>query len=199
MKYLILFPLFLFISCNSTEKKITESPISTEIAEKPIEEAIEVIPVPIATHFDYPVGKPNGKGYYNAQAFGKNNHLGDDWNAVTGGNTDLGDPIYAIANGKVTFAENIGGGWGNVIRITHRLPDSTFVESLYAHCNEIFVSRDLLIKRGAQIGTIGTANGAYLAHLHFEMRDDLELPIGGGYSRDTNGYLIPTKFIKEHR
>jgi len=49
------------------------------------------------------------------------------------------------------------------------------------------------------IGTIGTANGSYLAHLHFEIRDDLELPIGGGYSSDIEGYLNPTEFIKEHR
>ncbi len=27
------------------------------------------------------------RGYYNAQVFGKNNHLGDDWNGVGGGNT----------------------------------------------------------------------------------------------------------------
>lgn len=160
---------------------------------------VKEITIPIAHHFDFPVGKTNGKGYYNAQEFGANNHLGDDWNAVTGGNSDLGDPIYAIANGKVNFAADIGGGWGKVIRITHRLPDSTFVESLYAHCDTILVSKDSIIDRGDQIGTIGTANGAYLAHLHFEMRDDLELPVGGGYSEDTKGYLNATEFIEEHR
>ena len=37
------------------------------------------------------------------------------------------------------------------------------------------------------------------AYLHFEIRDDIELPIGGGYSGDTKGYLDPTKFIKENR
>ncbi|MEM8889827.1 MAG: M23 family peptidase, partial [Bacteroidota bacterium] len=39
-----------------------------------------------STAFDYPVGKPDARGYYNAQGFQKNNHLGDDWNANTGGN-----------------------------------------------------------------------------------------------------------------
>lgn len=66
MKFLILFSLLLFISYNSTEKKTTESTILTDIAEKPFQEVIQAIPVPIATHFDYPVGKPDGKGYYNA-------------------------------------------------------------------------------------------------------------------------------------
>ena len=75
----------------------------------------------IASSFDMPVGVPNSKGYYNAQPFGKNNHLGDDWNGTGGGNSDLGDPIYAIANGKITFSHNIAGGWGNVIKICHNI------------------------------------------------------------------------------
>jgi len=49
-----------------------------------------------ANRFDFPVGKPDAKGYYNAQIFGKNNHLGDDWNGANGGNSDLGEPIYAV-------------------------------------------------------------------------------------------------------
>lgn len=152
----------------------------------------------IAVRFDFPVGKPDAKGYYNAQKFGANLHLGDDWNAVTGGNSDLGDPIFSIANGYVDFAENYGGGWGNVIRITHHLPDGQKIESLYAHCDTIFVQMNKWVKRGDKIGTIGTANGAYLAHLHLEIRDSL-MPIGGGYSDDQAGFLDPTHFIKSHR
>ena len=63
----------------------------------------------------------------------ENDHLGEDWNGVRGGNTDLGDPIYSIAHGYVSFAKNIGGGWGNVIRITHYINPNRKVESLYAH------------------------------------------------------------------
>jgi len=152
----------------------------------------------IADSFDFPVGKPNAKGYYNAQKFGKNNHLGEDWNAVTGGDSDLGDPIYATANGYVKFAEDVGGGWGNIIRILHKLPNGKKVESLYAHCDSILVKKRQWIKKGTKIGTIGTANGQYLAHLHFELRDRVNMPIGGGYSLNTDGYLNPTKFIKNH-
>jgi len=153
----------------------------------------------IANHFDYPVGKPDAKGYYNAQKFGDNAHLGDDWNAVTGGNSDLGDPIYSIANGYVSFADDIAGGWGNVIRIIHKLPDGNYVESIYAHCDTILIEKGLWLKKGVKIGTIGNAGGLYYAHLHFEIRSEIAMPIGGGYSTNTKGYLDPSKFIKTHR
>ena len=153
----------------------------------------------IAKNFDYPVGKPDAEGYYNAQPYGKNNHLGEDFNAKTGGNSDLGDPIYAVANGKVTFAKDVGGGWGNVIRIIHILPDSTQIESLYAHCDQLKVSKGSWVNIGDEIGTIGTAHGQYYAHLHFEIRSTPGMPIGGGYSKNTSGYLNPTIFIESHR
>ena len=149
--------------------------------------------------YDYPVGKPNAIGYYNAQKFGQNNHLGEDWNAVTGGNSDLGDPIYTIANGEVSFAKNIGGGWGNVIRILHYESSGVCVESLYAHCNTILVKKGDLVQRGQQIGTIGNAGGQYLAHLHFELRSDTSLPIGPGYAGVKEGYLNPSEYIKQNR
>jgi len=151
----------------------------------------------IATGFDFPVGKPDAHGYYNAQKFKENNHLGDDWNGVGGGNSDLGDAIYSTANGYVSFAEDIGGGWGNVIRIIHKYKDK-YYESVYAHCQTIKIKKGDFVKKGTWIATIGNANGIYLAHLHLELRDDIFMDIGGGYSENTKGYLDPTKFIKEH-
>lgn len=153
----------------------------------------------IADGFDYPVGKPDANGYYNAQPYGRNTHLGDDWNGLGGGDSDLGDPIYNIAHGKVVYAEDFGGAWGNVIRIVHYLPDSSKVESLYAHCDTMMVAKGNWVKRGVQIATIGNNHGGYPAHLHLELRDDLTLPIGKGYSSQTEGYLNPTEFIKNHR
>ncbi|WP_235015701.1 M23 family metallopeptidase [Aquimarina sp. AU58] len=151
----------------------------------------------IASDFDYPIGKSNAEGYYNAQKFRENNHLGDDWNGTGGGNTDLGDPIYTIANGYVSFAKDIKGGWGNVIRIIHRYKGK-YYESVYAHCDSIFVKEGDFVKKGALIATIGNANGIYLAHLHLEIRDDIFMDIGGGYANDRSGYLDPTKFINNN-
>lgn len=155
----------------------------------------------IVDGFDFPVGKPNAKGYYNAQKFTVNHHLGEDWNAVTGGNSDLGHPIYSTAHGVVTSAKNEGGGWGNVIRVVHKtnLEKYPYVESFYAHCDTILVQKGQFIKRGEQIGTIGNNNGQYYAHLHFEMRWNVDMKIGGGYSQNIYGYLNPTKFIQKNR
>ncbi|MEW7277521.1 M23 family metallopeptidase [Aquimarina sp. 2201CG1-2-11] len=88
---------------------------------------------------------------------------------------------------------------GNVIRIWHQVDDKTIVESLYAHCDKILIKEERFVKQGEKIGTIGNAGGIYLAHLHFEIRDSLFLPIRKGYSVFTEGYLNPTLFIKSHR
>ena len=56
---------------------------------------------------------------YNAQHFAENNHLGDDLNGIGGENSDLGDPIYAVAGGRVLLARDGGSAWGNVIIVLH--------------------------------------------------------------------------------
>ncbi len=176
-------------------EKISTAPLKLETTYK---ELFSENATYIANAFDFPVGKPNAKGYYNAQIFRENNHLGDDWNGVGGGNSDLGDPIYAIGNGYVSEAKDYKGGWGNVVRIVH-LHNGVLYESLYAHCDTILVKPKQFIKKGDQIATIGNCNGAYYAHLHLEIRDSVNLDIGSGYSTNTKGYLDPTAFIKKNR
>jgi len=152
--------------------------------------------------FDYPVGIPNAKGYFKAQNFGDDQHLGEDWNAISGGNTDLGDPVHVIANGLVTFSKDVCCGWGNVIRVVHYLPNNSetpFVESVYAHLNNRRVQPGDLVKRGEKIGSIGTANGRYMAHLHLELRSFINMSLGPGYSKDIFGFFVPTDFIDKNR
>ncbi len=183
-----------FISCKEQKEK------DVVIAEKVTQPIIEApsIKTPLETKdFDFPVGKPKAKGYYNAQAFGENYHLGDDWNGTGGGNTDLGDNVFTIGNGVVISAENLGGGWGNVVRILHK-QDGVLYESIYAHLDSIVVKEGQEISKGLKIGTIGNADGIYLAHLHLEIRDKINMDIGGGYSENTEGYLDPTLFINTH-
>jgi len=151
---------------------------------------------PACDGFDFPVGAPDAVGYYDAQPFGTNDHLGNDWNGNGGGDSDLGDPVHAVAAGIVTEAIDRGGGWGNVVRITHACGDR--VESLYAHLDTMEVTIGATVTRGQRVGTIGTASGQYRAHLHFELRDRY-LPIGGGYDSVHTGYLDPKAYIERHR
>lgn len=153
----------------------------------------------LAKTFSFPVGNGTAKNYYNAQKFRENNHLGEDWNINTGGNADLGEPILSIANGFVLFAEDVKGGWGNVIRILHKTRKGQFVESLYAHCDSIFIKKGDYVEEKQQIGTIGTAHGKYLAHLHFELRNKPNMPLGGGYSKNASDFLCPTEFIENNQ
>lgn len=149
-----------------------------------------------STGFVFPVGDTSYGGYYNAKKFDVDNHLGDDWNGVGGGDTDLGDPIYASASGYVFFARDTGiESWGNVIRIVHKYKGK-YYETLYAHCDEINIEENTIVPTGGRIGTIGNSNGQYLAHLHFELRDDVTLGLGHGYDVNKNGYLNPTTFIE---
>jgi len=155
----------------------------------------------VSDGFDFPVGIPDADKYYNARPYRKFNHLGEDWNAVTGGNTDLGHPFYSISNGIVVDVGHKGPGWGNVIRVIHYNDnlETDYVESLYAHCDTILVQVNQPVLKGEQIGTIGTANGAYMAHLHLEIRDSINQVLGMGYSPRTDGFVKPTDFIEANR
>src|SRR2546423_2094860 len=80
---------------------------------------LELESIPTATHFDFPLGNENGAMAYNAQHFTENKHLGDDLNGIGGENSDLGDPIYAIADGRVLLARDGGPRLGNRVIFLH--------------------------------------------------------------------------------
>ena len=158
--------------------------------------------LPTAARFDFPIGSENGALAYNAQPFTENRHLGDDLNGIGGENSDLGDPIYAIADGRVLQAREAGPGWGNIIIVLHAYEENgtrKFVQSYYAHVDTILVEPRQEVRRGEKIATVGTANGKYWAHLHFEMREFIGPFIGEGYRDDTSGWIDPSAFIASHR
>jgi Peptidase family M23 len=163
---------------------------------------LELESVPTASHFDFPLGNENGAMAYNAQRFTENKHLGDDLNGIGGENSDLGDPIYAIADGRVLLARDGGPSWGNVVILLHAYLENgerKYVQSYYGHVQDMLVHPGETVKRGQEIATVGTANGRYFAHLHFEMREFITPFIGPGYRQDTRGWINPTKFIETHR
>ena len=163
---------------------------------------LELESLPIAARFDYPLGSEHGALAYNAQRFTENQHLGDDLNGIGGENSDLGDPIYAVADGRVLLAREAGPGWGNVIILLHAYVENgqrKYVQSYYGHLESILAHPGEDVRRGQKIATVGTAGGRYFAHLHFEMREFITPFIGLGYREDTRGWLDPAAFIEAHR
>ena len=162
-----------------------------------------------ANSFAYPVGETEyvtekndwSDSWYNTQDFGENRHLGEDWNKTTGGDTDCGEPVFATADGTVVFGGDAGPGWGNVVIIEHLGEGGTTMRSLYGHLDTITKDRGV-VRRREQIGTIGSANGRYKCHLHFELRwreCPLWTEVGPGYSDNRHGWIDPSEFIERTR
>ena len=173
-----------------------------------ISPAFQIVPalflasLPTAARFDFPIGSENGALAYNAQPFTQNNHLGDDLNGIGGENSDLGDPVYAVADGRVLLAEESGPVWGNIIIVLHAYEENgarKYLQSYYGHVDKILVKPKQKVQRGEQIATVGTADGRYWAHLHFEMREFTTPFVGPGYREDTRGWIDPSAFIAGHR
>ncbi len=81
---------------------------------------------PAADGFDFPMGDPDAHGcyvsnkkkfcgWYVSVAFGQKYslgiHPGEDWNGKGGGNTDDGQPVFAVANGRVIYARDADEPW----------------------------------------------------------------------------------------
>lgn len=162
----------------------------------------ELAALPTATRFDFPLGSEHGAFAYNAQPFTESRHLGDDLNGIGGENSDFGDPVYAIADGRVFAARDGGPGWGNIIIVLHAYEENgqrKYVQSYYAHVDRMLVAPQQNVRRGEAIATVGSAKGRYLAHLHFEMREFVTPFVGPGYRDDTRGWINPAEFIRQHR
>lgn len=169
--------------------------------------AAQQVKINLADGFDFPIGKPNAEGYYKARGLRLRapQHFGEDWNGRAGGDSDLGAPVYAIADGIVTFAHNVRTGWGNVVLTRHAYRDPAtgqvkFCDTLNGHLNDIMVKVGQSVKRGQQIGTIGSNFGMYPAHLHFEIRHNITIGMQrNDVPSDMTNWADPTQFINKYR
>ena len=161
--------------------------------------------IPLATRFDPPMGSEHGGLVYNAQKFWEMNdkrgghHTGDDLNGIGGMNSDLGDPVFSVADGLVLYAGEPSPGWGKLVVIAHRTTEGKTLHSMHAHLDRIDVACGSLVARGEKVGTVGTANGYYPAHLHFEMRASDGVDIGAGYAMYPLNRLDPMATVDSLR
>lgn len=75
-----------------------------------------------------------------------------------------GTPIYAVSDGRVTFAGR-NGGHGNYVRLAH----AGGLGTGYSHMSRIAVSNGQQVRRGQVIGYVGSTGLSTGPHLHYEM------------------------------
>jgi len=164
--------------------------------------AANILPsLPVADEFDTPLRPPDGAGAVISLPFMEEGHLGEDWTTAKG-DAALGEPVYSVADGWVSVAQDFQNAWGNAVFICYRLPGNRwppFVEVMYAQLNSLDVKPGQFVKRGERIGTVGNANGTYQAHLHWEVRQTVGMGVGPGFQAGASGWLGPSEFITAHR
>ena len=75
-----------------------------------------------------------------------------------------GTPIYAVTDGRVSFAGR-NGGYGNFVRLAH----AGNLGTGYGHMSRIAVSTGQQVRRGQVIGYVGSTGLSTGPHLHYEM------------------------------
>lgn len=102
----------------------------------------------------------SGYGYRKDPIYGTTKfHEGMDFSAP------IGTPIYATADGKVSFT-GWQSGYGNTIEIDHGYNYMT----RFAHLSKIDVKDGQMVKRGEKIGEMGNTGKSTGPHLHYEVR-----------------------------
>ncbi|MBN1963397.1 MAG: M23 family metallopeptidase, partial [Anaerolineae bacterium] len=130
-------------------------------------------------------------------------HAGDDWYGARG--QTYGQPVQAIARGRVTYSAP--WGWGRdkgVVIIEHAMPDGSTWYSLYGHMEEVggvtFPALYSCVELGQVIGAVGHPRPA--PHLHLEIRNFWPDTPGPGYypvDPAVAGWTDPSRFIAEWR
>jgi murein DD-endopeptidase MepM/ murein hydrolase activator NlpD len=104
-----------------------------------------------------------------------------------------------VATGVVVLAKDVQLGWGNVVIIRHAYFEKgelRTIDSLYGHLANLLVHEGQVVRRGQHLGGIGDNRGMYDAHLHFEIRKNLEIGMNrASFPRDDRNYIDPTPFM----
>jgi murein DD-endopeptidase MepM/ murein hydrolase activator NlpD len=106
-------------------------------------------------------------------------HWGVDYSAR------LGTPIFATADGVVTFA----GKWaafGNTVEVSHGHDYVT----RYAHASTLLVRTGQKVKRGDVIARVGSSGRSTATHLHYEV-------IHSGQKRNPLAYVLSGKEVTD--
>ena len=90
-------------------------------------------------------------------------HMGIDYAAP------IGTPVFSVANGRVAFI-GFSGAYGKLIIVDHPGNYRTYYAHLSNYNNELAVGNE--IRRGMEIGYVGSTGRSTGPHLHYELRKD---------------------------
>jgi len=90
-------------------------------------------------------------------------HMGIDYSAP------IGTPIFSVATGKVVHL-GYSGAFGNLIILEHPGNYRTYYAHLSNYNTELEVGNE--VRRGLEIGYVGSTGRSTGPHLHFELRKD---------------------------
>ena len=80
---------------------------------------------------------------------------------------DFGAPVAATADGLVIYAAP-HAGYGNLVIVYH----SNGITSRYGHLSRISVEAGQRVKRGDQVGNVGSTGRSTGPHVHYEIREN---------------------------
>jgi len=145
-----------------------------------------------AISYTLPVANPVSQWYiaqgHTFSSVNPGGHTGLDINLITGGDTDLGQPVYSTCNGLAVYAQQAPGAyWGNIV-IVQAIGARGIEFWRYAHLDRIDAQVGDYIFANDSVGTIGKGGqNRYWAHLHLDLwRGEIQTPTayrnrGGGW------------------
>ena len=118
--------------------------------------------------FKAPFSMPVKSAFRYTSGFGgRNDPLGRGYRMHEGQDLagDYGTPIYATADGTITYA-GWESGYGRLIKVQHDFG----IETRYGHLSQIRVEVGQRVSRGDRIGDMGNSGRSTGTHLHYEIR-----------------------------
>jgi len=96
-----------------------------------------------------------------------------------GGGMGVGEPMYAMLEGKVLDTDTPNkSGCGGLVIIGHEIPgkkqdgSSLFITAMYMHCEAIYVKKGEMVTNGQHIADQGTTGHSTGPHLHLQVAMD---------------------------
>jgi murein DD-endopeptidase MepM/ murein hydrolase activator NlpD len=130
-------------------------------------------------------------------------HCGEDVSMAEFGDGDKGAPVFSIGEGLVVSTRLERKTWGRVMRVVYKIQNESsreqMIEVLFAHLERTWVAPGERVKTGEWIASMGDSEGTYSTHLHWEIRKEPGIDLGGGYVLNLDHFLDPTPTILNYK